>query len=43
MPSLMKTFHTLRDLIAATAEQSEIKNDCITQDGGGDDSGFIPA
>lgn len=39
----MKTFHTLGDLIAATAKQNEIKNDCTTQDGGGDDAGFIPA
>lgn len=43
MSYLMKTFHTLGDLIAATAEQNEIKNDCTTQDGGGDDPGFIPA
>lgn len=28
MPYLVKTFHTLGALIAATAEQNEIKNDC---------------
>lgn len=40
MPDLMKTFHTLGALIATTAEQNEIKDDCTIQDGGED---VIPA
>lgn len=43
MPDLMKTFHTLGALIATTAEQNEIKDDCTIQDGGEDDPSFIPA
>lgn len=39
----MKTFHTLGALIATTAEQNEIKDDCTIQDGGEDDPSFIPA
>lgn len=39
---LMKTLHILGALIAASAEQNEIKNDCAIQDGGGDDPSFVP-
>ena len=34
---------TLGALIATTAEQNEIKDDCTIQDGGEDDPSFIPA
>lgn len=43
-PHLMKTFHTLGALIAAAAEQNEIKTIVpFILDGGGDDPRFIAA
>lgn len=43
-PHLMKTFHTLGALIAAAAEQNEIKTTVpFILDGGGDDPRFIAA